>query len=108
MIEAPSGGAENQTEQFVLLNSNRNSSNTSGWIALDSTANEVSYDATLATGGTTLWDEYIAGDKFAAGPITHEDEVVLKQNTKYQLSLYGNDADVATIHVGFYMNQNKN
>jgi len=103
LIEAPSGGAASQTEQFACLNHNRNSANTSTLIALDSTAGEVSYDATLATGGTTLWDEYVPGGSKTAGNVgSDRDEFILKQNTKYQLSLYGTDTDPASLHMDYY------
>ncbi len=108
LIEAPSGGAESQTEQLVMLNKNRNSDNVATCIALDSTAGEVSYDATLATGGTSLWDEYIVGGSKTSGNVGEDrDEIVMKQNTKYQLSLYGTDTDPATLHVDWYEHTDK-
>ena len=109
LIEAPSGGAASQTEQLSVLNRNRNSSKVSTMIALDSTAGEVSYDATLATGGTALWDEYVPGGSKVAGLVgSGRDEIVLKQNTKYQLSLYGTDADPATLMMDWYEHTDKN
>lgn len=35
------------------------------------------------------------------------DEIVLKQNTKYQLSLYGTDADPATLMMDWYEHTDK-
>jgi len=110
LIEAPSGGAANQTGEFTMRNRNRNSANTASCIALDAGVGDVSYDATLATGGITLWDEYLEG---TGGPQSGgsgsgaREEIVLKQNTKYQLSLYGTDTDPATIGIDFYEHTNK-
>jgi hypothetical protein len=103
LIEAPSGGAESQTEQFPVLNHNRNSDRIASCIALDSTVGEVSYDATLATGGTSLWDQYVAGGKQAGGQSgSDRDEIILKQNTKYQLSIFDAGNNPATLHIDWY------
>ena len=105
LIEAPSGGGADPTGSLTILNKKRNSSNTSGFIDLASAANKVSYDATLATGGTTLWDQYFEG---SGGPLSggtaggERDEMPLKENTKYQLSLYGTDANPATLYMKWY------
>ena len=110
MIEAPSGGAETQTGQFVIYNNNRNSAKVSTLIALDSTAGEVSYDATLATGGVTLLDEYLkgTGGPFAsASSLGSRDEIILKQNTKYQISVFGTANDPATIKMLWYEHTNQ-
>jgi hypothetical protein len=108
LIEAPTGGAASQTGQVAMLNRNRNSDNVSTAIALDSTAGEVSYDATLATGGETLWNHYIPGSNKTVGLIgSGRDEIVLKQNTKYQLSMFGTDTDVATMFIDWYEHTNK-
>jgi hypothetical protein len=108
LIEAPTGGAEDQTEQLAVLNHNRNSDNASSAIALDSTAGEVSYDATLATGGITLWDEYISGGKQVGDTVgSDRDEIVLKQNTKYQLSIYDTGNNVGTLHIDWYEHTNR-
>ena len=110
MIEAPTGGAETQTEQLAILNSNRNSAVESALIALDSTANEVSYDATLATGGITLIDEYIEGASqgifTSSGRVGARDEIVLKQNTKYQISLFGVDNNPGCLKMSWYEDTN--
>ncbi len=111
LIEAPSGGAGSQTEQLPILNVNRNSATASAFIALDSTAGEVSYDATLATGGTTLFDEYILGATTGAASGSAEtgsrEEIVLKQNTKYQLSMFGTDNTAGTLLMKWYENTSK-
>ena len=106
LIEAPSGGAGTQTEQLPILNLNRNSEVASTFIALDSTAGEVSYDATLATGGTTLFDEYILGATTGAASGSADtgsrEEIMLKQNTKYQLSMFGTDNTACTLLMKWY------
>ena len=108
LIEAPTGGATDQTEQFVFLNVNRNSENVSSAIALDSTAGEASYDATLATGGTALFDDWIKGSfKLSGSTGLGRDELILKQTTKYQLSVFGTDTDAATLHINFYEHTDK-
>ena len=110
-IEAPSGGFTSPTGQLVPLNHNRNSSNTSGiFEPTGVTVNEVDYDSILATGGVTLWDDYLegAGGPFAAGTGSGgRDELMLKQNTVYQLSLYGVDTDPATLYMNWYEHTNK-
>jgi len=108
LIEAPTGGAASPTGKFSLLNHQRNSPNVSTALAIDGTAGQVSYDATLATGGVTLWDDYIPGGSKVSGTIgSDRDEIILKQNTKYQLSLFGTDTDPATVHIDWYEHTNK-
>jgi hypothetical protein len=106
-IEAPSGGKENPTGSFTILNKDRNSAITSMLkdIAGTPVVNKVSYDATLATGGTTLWSEYLGGTSrpFAGGsPAGGRDEFILKINTTYQLALYGTDANPAILQMSWY------
>lgn len=106
LIEAPSGGAATPTGQFALLNRNRRSSNTS-LVSDGSTAGQINYDSTLATGGTSLWDEFLAGNTTNKNASTQaataqRDELVLKQATKYQLSLFGTDAFPAAIYIDHY------
>lgn len=103
LIEAPTGGAGTPTGQIAILNHDRNSTKTSTLIG--SAAGNVNYDSTLATGGTTLWDQYLegSGGPQAGGSSTGaRDERILKQNTKYQLSLYGTDANPATLYMDWY------
>lgn len=108
LIEAPTGGAASATGVLPMLNRQRNSSNTAGSIDLASGVGNVSYDATLATGGITLWDEYIKGDFKSSGNIGGErEEIIMKQNTKYQLSLYGTDTDPGTLLIDYYEHTNK-
>ena len=110
-IEAPTGGAASATGTLTVLNSNRNSSNTPGLLDLASAVGKVSYDATLATGGTTVVDEYIPGavtnQSTGVGGAGGRSEIILKQNTKYQLSIYGTDSDPATLKLDFYEHTNK-
>ena len=104
LIEAYSGGATSPTGQLAILNHNRNSDKTST-LTDGSTANQVDYDAILATGGVTLWDEYLGGSggPHAGGSGTSaRNEIILKQNTEYQISLYGTDTDPATIMIDWY------
>lgn len=108
LIEAPSGGAASPTGQLPIINRHRNSSNVSVFTD-GSTANQVNYDATLATGGSTIWNEYLEG---TGGPQSggavggDRDELILKQNTKYQLSLFGSNSDPATLLIGWYEHTN--
>lgn len=105
LIEAPTGGATGPTGSFNILNSDRNSIVESTFLDLVAATGKISYDATLATGGITLWDEYIPG---STGPLAggqeggHDEEIILKQNTTYQISLFGTSTDPATIKVGWY------
>lgn len=108
LIEAPTGGGATPTGSLDILNSNRNSSTVSTFLDVAGTpaVGKVSYDATLATGGITLWDEYIAGDKFRSGATSHEEEFILLQDTTYQVSVYGIDTDPCTIRLGWYEHTN--
>lgn len=107
-IEAPSGGAASPTGQLDCLNHNRNSLKESTLLALPATANQVNYDATLATGGVTLWDQYIPGGNKVSGDAgSDRDEIILKQDTQYQLSMFGADADPGTLHIDFYEHTDK-
>lgn len=104
LIEAPTGGAASPTGTLEILNHNRYSGKTSEVMA-GTTPGYVNYDSTLATGGKTLWDEYLEG---SAGPQVGgtsggaRNELELKPATKYQLSLYGTDTNPATIMIDWY------
>lgn len=108
MIEdSTTGGTTGATGVLPILNSNRNSTTTSGMISDGTTgvAGNVGYDASLALGGTTLIDEYIegAGIGFSSAAKTgSRDEIILKQNTNYQVSVYGTDTNPATLHLAWY------
>lgn len=110
LIEAPTGGISTPTGTLDILNSNRNSPKISTFKDLSGVVGKVSYDATLATGGITLWDEFITG---SSGPMSgglvggHDEELILMQNTIYQLSIFGTDTDPATLEIGWYEHTNK-
>ena len=108
LIEAPTGGATDQTEQFVFLNVNRNSENVSSAIALYSTAGEASYDATLATGGTALFDDWIKGSfKLSGSTGLGRDELILKQNSIYQRTfISGADNNIIQFRASWYEHTN--
>ena len=106
LTEAPTGGVATPTGQITILNKNRNSTTTSTFTD-GSTANQVDYDSTLATGGVVLWDQYLegAGGPKAAGTSGGtRDEMILDQGVEYQLSLYGAAAAPATIYMSWYEN----
>ena len=101
------GGTTGATGRLTCLNSNRNSATTSTMISDGDSgvAGYVGYDASLALGGTTLLDGYIpgtAGPFSSAAAVGARDEIVLKQNTNYQLSVYGTDTNPATIKMRWY------
>jgi len=111
LIEGPTGGAASATGTLNILNKNRNyniskkSTFTNG-----TTASVVNYDATLATGGTTLWDDYIPGSTnglVGSGTSGKRDELVLLQNTTYQLSAYGTATEPATLYIDWYEHTNR-
>lgn len=105
LIEAPTGGAATPTGTKDIINKNRNSSKSSTFMDLSSVPQVVSYDATLATGGVTLWDEYLEGSggpQSGGSSSATRQEIILKQNTQYQVSLYGTAADPATLFIGWY------
>ena len=104
LIEAPTGGAASPTGQIAILSHNRYGGGSS--LVSDGTnPGQVNYDSTLATGGVTLWDEYLEG---AGGPLSGgtgtetRNELELMPETKYQISLYGTDTNPATIGFDYY------
>ena len=107
LIEGSTGGGATPTGSLDILNSNRNSSTASTFldVAGSPAVAKVSYDATLLTGGLTIWDEYLAG---SSGPLTggeaggHTEEIILKQDTTYQLSVFGVDTDPMSMRIGWY------
>jgi len=113
LIEGKTGGGASPTGSITILNSNRNSTATSTAKDLAGTpvANKVSYDATLFTGGTTIWDQYLEGSggpqSGGVGGGNQRLEVVLKQNTTYQLSLFGTDANPASMTMEWYEHTNR-
>ena len=107
LIEAPTGGVASPTGTLNILN--HKTSITEKSEVLDATGvtkGVVSYDATLATGGITLWDEYLEG---SAGPLGNaasgggRNELELTPDTVYQLSLFGTDNNPGTVIIDWYM-----
>lgn len=107
LIEAPTGGAATPGTSADWLNKKRSSSNTTSVTDIAGTpvAGKYSPAATLATGGTTLWDQYLEG---VGGPLGGgvsggaHDELLLKVSTQYQLSIYGAIANPAGLYARFY------
>jgi len=102
-IEAGTGGMADPTGQLTVLNHRRDSSKTS--TVVGSAAGNVNYDSTLATGGVTLWDQYLEGSggpKAGGTSSSVRNELILKRNTRYQLSLYVTDASPATLYMDWY------
>jgi len=112
--EAGSGGGS-ATGTITCKNNNRNSSNTSGLIDIEGSpsAGQVSYDAGLDTGGTLLVDEYIGGattnqNKAGGGAESGARyEWVLKQGTRYQISIVSAASVAASIVLHWYEHTNK-
>lgn len=98
---------------ITCKNNNRNSSKTSGLLDISSTAGQVSYDAGLDTGGTLLVDEYISGASTnqnkagggAQGGARYE--WILKQNTRYQVSIFSAANVASSIVLHWYEHRNK-
>jgi len=107
-VESPTGGAISPTGTLPIYNKNRNSLNASG-LSDGTTPGLVSYDATLATGGNLLWNHYLEG---SGGPqaggsgYNTRNEIVLKQNTVYQISLFGTDTNPGAIILDWYEHTN--
>ncbi len=93
LIEGSTGGGGAGTGDLTVYNSNRNSTNTSGIISHAGTpaAGKVTYDSNLFTGGTSIIDVYLGTNEL------HTYKLILKQNTKYQTSLYNTANDVGSI-----------
>jgi len=64
---------------LTLFNSNRNSSTTPGLI--------MAPVASITTQGTLMWQDFIPADKFGAGQTRADSEIVLKQNTIYNMRI---------------------
>ena len=108
LLEGATGAGTIQSSQEIF-NKDRNSSQTSTILDIAGTpaAGKVSEGATIATGQSkTLWDEYIPGSSVGqragiqlGGP---RNEIILKANTTYQLSIYGTNSDPASLGMGWY------
>jgi hypothetical protein len=88
VTEAWTGGGESATGTITAYNQNRNSTNTPG---IGIAGNTISYDATAVTGGTLLKNITIGA---GSGPFAQQandrglQEIILKQNTAYAVSLF--------------------
>jgi len=111
--EGGSGGGS-ATGTITCKNTNRNSSNTSGLIDIEGspTAGQMSYDAGLDTGGTLLYDFYIPGATTNQGKAGLDGggrhEWVLKQNTRYQISLVSTATVAASMILQWYEHTDHN
>jgi hypothetical protein len=91
-ISGKTGGGTSPTGTLTPFNNNQALGTASTILAVDgTTANKVSYDATVFTGGTTLIDEYLTGAARAAGSEMDrgDTEIILAASTFYQLSIFG-------------------
>lgn len=112
LIEGKTGGGLSPTGLIQSYNSNRNSSNNS--VILDvagANQSQVSFDATLFTGGIVLVDEHIGadgqGNSFIGGESRGDQEFILKQDTPYQLSIFEVDNVPGTLQMSWYEHTNK-
>jgi len=97
--EAPSGGTVGG-DALTAYNKNRNSSNTSGIVSPVS-------QATLATGGTLLHNEYMGQGNASSGESRGTQEFILKQNTKYAVGITDASNIVASITLDWYEHTDK-
>jgi len=112
IIEGGSGGGSSPTGELSVYNSNRNSNTVSTILAsAGGNAAKISYDATAVTGGVTLKSVFLgtAGVLTAsAGSARSEEEIILKKNTQYQMSI-GTTATVpGSILLSWYEDTPKN
>jgi len=109
--EAGTGGAS-PTGAIVCANRNRNSGTTSVLSDLNPTAGQISYDATLDTGGTAF-EFYLPGSggtPAAGSPGTMgggRAELILKQNTRYQVYMQDTANVAASIILDWYEHTDK-
>lgn len=110
--EGGSGGGS-PSGRKAAINANRNSANTSGLIDIEAVpaAGGVSYDAGLDTGGTLIFEKFLPGSvtflnaSGAEGGERHE--YILKQNTRYQISMVLAESVAAGIVLYWYEHTNK-
>lgn len=88
IVEAPTGGVVGGNN-LAIFNRNRNSSTISALISTDdTTANQVTQDATAPTGGTEIHHWKLgAGKNKIGGDNRGNEEFILNQNTTYSLRL---------------------
>jgi len=105
--ENGTGGAS-PTGAVTCFNNNRNSANTSLVTDIGATAGQMSYDATLDTGGTLILSEYISGastNQNKAGGSAEGGaryEWILKQGNRYQFAIYSTANVAASIILHWY------
>jgi hypothetical protein len=105
IIEGKSGGGANPTGTLDPVNTNRSLASTaSAILAVDgTTADKISYDATVFTGGTTIWDEYLPGARgVSQGQSRGTHELILATSTFYQVSLVEAGTVPGTIQLEWY------
>ena len=109
ITEAFTGGGDSPTGTLPAINNNRNSSNTSSILsAAGGTAGEVSYDAQNVTGGLVLWSEWMGqGGSGTRGQAGSRFEMILKQNTVYECSLFDTTGITASLVLSWYEHVNK-
>ncbi len=95
IVEAPTGGVVGASA-LPIYNHNRNSSTASVMKNTnDGTVNQATQDATAPTGGTVIHHEELGTGKNKQSGVGREDnEIILKQNTKYSFRLSSVTADI--------------
>jgi len=112
-IETKTGGGGAGSGDLTVFNSNRNSANTSAIISTAATpvAGKVSYDSALFTGGVSLIDVIIGatgvGNAVVGGEKRADNEIILKQNTEYQVSLYNTANVPGSLSLSWYEHTDK-
>jgi hypothetical protein len=112
LYEGKTGGGATPTGTLQTYNSNRNSTSLSTITDVaGANVTKVSYDATVFTGGTTLFDIYMGADGVGqtsvGGGHSSGQEYILKQNTAYQIALVETDTVPATITLSWYEHTDK-
>jgi len=102
LIEGKTGAGATPTGTIQSYNSERNSAIVSALTDVAGiNASKISYDATLFTGGTELWSQYLSGAKSSGGAATTAFALVLKKGTLYQFSLYNAAANPGSINLAW-------
>lgn len=80
---------------LTVYNSDRNSSNTAGLI--------IAPVASITTAGTLMWQDYLPADKFGSAESRADNEMILKQDTWYNLRILSEAAsNIVTIKLHWY------
>ena len=111
-IEGKTGGGTDPTGVLPVYNHNRNSTNTSSITDVaGANVGNVSYDALVFTGGTTLVNDYIGTDdnpvSQTGGSHRSGTELILKASTAYQLVLVDTATVPATLAMSWYEHTDK-